>query len=330
MSSSSSQFLNFLSWRNRYTRLVIGVVAISALVYIFLINNIQENGFELDSKAKGHGDLELSQVTKDTIYVRKVFKDWQTCIQKTADYSEFKKFWDSFSITLEKCKNNTEARLVELVPVKNLDEIKHYIFSPKEEKSVVVTLGIGADVEAEKWIKSKLPADSEFFGADPIVSPNSDLFSPIGIFFPIAVGKDTGLLQSNVRLDDGNYKMTTMANIDVITFFTKLMNRTLIDHLFLDNEGPEYDLLPMMAKNAEFDAHNIVICHMNVEIHHAPVGSDKAEKFVRMMKQIFADGRYVPIRAVNALHQRTFFINVDHPYCINKYLTQFFPVQKQL
>uniref|UniRef100_A0A8R1IJJ8 Uncharacterized protein n=1 Tax=Caenorhabditis japonica TaxID=281687 RepID=A0A8R1IJJ8_CAEJA len=61
---------------------------------------------------------------------------------------------------------------------------------PKEEPSVVVTLGIGLDVRAEKTLKDSLPQGSQFFAADPIYKGNGELFEPIGSYFPFAVGKE--------------------------------------------------------------------------------------------------------------------------------------------
>ncbi|ETN84659.1 hypothetical protein NECAME_17054 [Necator americanus] len=71
------------------------------------------------------------------------------------------------------------------------------------DPSVVVSLGIGADVTAELQLKDKLPQGSEFFGADPVIVPNSELFSRIGIFFPFAVSKESGVVKSEIRENDG-------------------------------------------------------------------------------------------------------------------------------
>ncbi|KAK6024597.1 hypothetical protein OSTOST_09589 [Ostertagia ostertagi] len=44
-----------------------------------------------------------------------------------------------------------------------------------------------------------------------------------------------------------------------------MVNRTRIDNLLMDNEGPEYYLIPMMAIDNVFSGDNIVICQINVE-----------------------------------------------------------------
>ncbi|PIO64626.1 hypothetical protein TELCIR_13740, partial [Teladorsagia circumcincta] len=44
-----------------------------------------------------------------------------------------------------------------------------------------------------------------------------------------------------------------------------MVNRTRIDNLLMDNEGPEYDLIPMIIIDNVLPEKNIVICQMNVE-----------------------------------------------------------------
>ena len=60
-----------------------------------------------------------------------------------------------------------------------------------QEPSVVVTLGIGLDVKAETTLKNTLPFGSRFFAADPIFKGNGELYEPVGLYFPFAVGKET-------------------------------------------------------------------------------------------------------------------------------------------
>ncbi|VDO13982.1 unnamed protein product [Haemonchus placei] len=64
--------------------------------------------------------------------------------------------------------------------------------------SVVITLGIGWDVQAEKKLKEQLPNGSRFYGADPIYEQNDKLYSEIGQYFPLAVGNETKVSQAYV------------------------------------------------------------------------------------------------------------------------------------
>ncbi|VDL64068.1 unnamed protein product [Nippostrongylus brasiliensis] len=78
---------------------------------------------------------------------------------------------------------------------------------------------------------------SEFFGADPVLMPNAELFKEIGMFFPFAVSGQTAIADAYI-LEDGEFTST---------FFTKLINRTNIDLLLMDNEDGEYEIVPQLA-----------------------------------------------------------------------------------
>ncbi|KHJ98323.1 hypothetical protein OESDEN_01695 [Oesophagostomum dentatum] len=120
----------------------------------------------------------------------------------------------------------------------------------------------------------------------------------------------------------GKYVFQTMVHIDIITFLTKLTETFFIDQFLMDNEGPEYDLLPMMGVGAEFDQNGIVVCQINAEIHH---GHTKfKERFAELMRGLLKDRRYAVLVVVTTGHHRTFLINVEHKSCIDKYLKQFF------
>uniref|UniRef100_A0A0K0D0Y1 Methyltransf_21 domain-containing protein n=1 Tax=Angiostrongylus cantonensis TaxID=6313 RepID=A0A0K0D0Y1_ANGCA len=126
------------------------------------------------------------------------------------------------------------------------------VFKQTAKPSVVVSLGIGADIRAEEKLKEVLPKDTEFFGADPVMIPNAELFSKVGKFFPFAISADNGLHKAQIRLDNGSYGIVTVEHIKVLDFFLIMLERDFIDHVIMDNEGPEYDFIPMIAINNVF------------------------------------------------------------------------------
>ncbi|KAK6030173.1 hypothetical protein OSTOST_03703, partial [Ostertagia ostertagi] len=145
-----------------------------------------------------------------------------------------------------------------------LDMMRHEPLK-NSDPSIVVTLGVGTDISAEQQLQRMLPKGSEFFGADPVAATNADIFSEIGLFFPVAVNHRSGLSFSNIRLHNGTYKKTILEHVHFLTFLTKMVNRSRIDFLFMDVENPEYHLIPMIAIDNIFSEHNIVICQINVE-----------------------------------------------------------------
>ncbi|CAJ0588764.1 unnamed protein product [Cylicocyclus nassatus] len=109
----------------------------------------------------------------------------------------------------------------------------------------------------------------------------------------------------------------------MLTFLRDMVNRTVIDHLIMDNEGPEFDLLPMIAVDNVLERNGITICQMNVEIH-APGPQERLEYFATMMSDVLKAKRFAPIYNLYWGHQRAFFINFEDPLCVEKYLVQFF------
>ncbi|KAK6021427.1 hypothetical protein OSTOST_12900, partial [Ostertagia ostertagi] len=189
--------------------------------------------------------LVLLRVTSRTSAVPKrvlqAFIDWQLCMTARFDSKKDKpeKLWEEFAEMTQYCTSNTDVSKIKLIELPNDDEVKHYILSQDTtEPSVVVSLGIGADIRVEQQLKEKLPEGSEFFGADPVTTPNADLYGQVGMFFPLAVSDHSGHSKAHIRLDNGDYKYMPVVHIDIGTFFTKMINRTHIDHMILDNEGP--------------------------------------------------------------------------------------------
>uniref|UniRef100_A0A8R1EX91 Methyltransf_21 domain-containing protein n=1 Tax=Caenorhabditis japonica TaxID=281687 RepID=A0A8R1EX91_CAEJA len=113
-----------------------------------------------------------------------------------------------------------------------------------------------------------------------------------------------------------------MPHIDIITFLTKFVKELTIDQFLMDNEGPEYDILPMMARGAQFDRAGIVVCQCNTEVHNAD--EVRKRRFLEIMNTIIDDGRYAFMVSYATVHHRFFFINIEHPICVEKYFSRFF------
>uniref|UniRef100_A0A0K0DIF3 Methyltransf_21 domain-containing protein n=1 Tax=Angiostrongylus cantonensis TaxID=6313 RepID=A0A0K0DIF3_ANGCA len=255
------------------------------------------------------------------------FTDWNQCTMAHLDSmrSAPEKIWNNFAAITTHCTSITRVSKIKLVPFESNDGIKHYIliFKQVTNPSVVVSLGIGTDIRVEEKLKELLPENSEFFGADPVIVPNAALFKKVGTFFPYAVSAQTGLQESKIRLNSGVYQILCVGHIDVLTFFLKIIKRNYIDHLILDNEGPEYEFLPMIAVNNMFLGNAIYICHMNV-VFHDPGPEEGYAKFAKIMWDLLAAGRFGIIHNLSGGNQRMFIVNYEDRRCIKKYLEQFF------
>ncbi|KHJ85920.1 hypothetical protein OESDEN_14343, partial [Oesophagostomum dentatum] len=232
--------------------------------------------------------------------------------------------WRNFANISNTCVAETILSKIKTTALQNKDDVKHYIFCKNvSAPSTIVSLGIGEDVTVELQLKNMLPAESEFFGADPVVQPNSKLFGKVGTFFPFAVGAKTGIVESTILQDDGSYKDKDAISIDFISFLKDMVNRTTIDLMIMDNEGPEFDLVPMIAIENALERNGITICQLNVEFH-APGPAQRYQMFERIMSRVFAAKLFVPLESLYWGHQRIYFVNLDSPYCMEKYITQFF------
>ncbi|PIO76924.1 hypothetical protein TELCIR_00974 [Teladorsagia circumcincta] len=216
--------------------------------------------------------VEIQLLSTDNIKVplskmTEAFHDWRLCMETQLDTIRQKpvKMWLDFPSITTFCRTTTDIRRIEHITLRNNDDVKHFILSKDGDPSVTVTLGVGTDIGVERQLQDLLPEGSEFFGADPVAMPNAEIFSRIGTFFPFAISNHSGLSYSTIRTDNGNYIRRAVENVPFTTFLRKMVNRTRIDHLLMDNEGPEYYLIPMIAIGNVFSGDNIVICQINVE-----------------------------------------------------------------
>ncbi|KAJ1364257.1 hypothetical protein KIN20_024307 [Parelaphostrongylus tenuis] len=131
-------------------------------------------------------------------------------------------------------------------------------------------------------IGSEPKKNTEFFGAGPVTVPNSELFEKV----------------------------------------EKMVRQNLIDYIIIDNEGPEYDVIPMIAVHELFAENDIVFCQINVEFHEQGPEERKA-KFSKIMLDLLQVGRYAVIRHQKHEYQLMFLVDFKNSQCVEKYLKQF-------
>lgn len=59
-------------------------------------------------------------------------------------------------------------------------------------------MGIGYDVQVEEKLKKLVPSQCHFFGADPVVQVNKQIYERIGKYFPFAVSAIDGFGEAQV------------------------------------------------------------------------------------------------------------------------------------
>ncbi|KAJ1358295.1 hypothetical protein KIN20_016697 [Parelaphostrongylus tenuis] len=286
---------------------VLLVLLIGSMTYYALIPLLYENNTEQSAVAAA-------------------FRDWKKCILMHADdiKTDPEKVWENFAAITTRCVNSTNVSKIKVDIFHNREEPKYFILNRTDTKpAVILTIGVGADIDAEEKLKEVLPKGTEFFGADPIRVPNAELFSKVGKFFSLAVGGYSGLYEASVRNESSLYEPLLVNHVDVLTFILKMVKHNFIDHIILDNEGPEYDIIPMMAVDNLFADSNVVVCHLNVEFHQ-PGPKKRLPRFLKIMFDMLRVGRYGIVRSVNIGYQQMFLVNYEDPRCVEKYLKQFF------
>ena len=90
--------------------------------------------------------------------------------------------------------------MIPLIPIKNDDEVKHFL-PPlnKTQDCNVVTLGIGRDVKAELKLKSKYP-QCRFLGVDPDDKVSGRMYQEEleGTFVKGAIGAEDGQFRASI------------------------------------------------------------------------------------------------------------------------------------
>ncbi|CAD6193465.1 unnamed protein product [Caenorhabditis auriculariae] len=215
------------------------------------------------------------------------------CFEKKISkyYGQPKKLWERFSRAVSLCSPRLHS--VELGAFANTDEFKVPLLAPSED-CVVLSLGIGKDVKAERRMRDRM-SQCVFIGADPVNESNADLFSQVGKFYNVAVGHKNGSFRSYVLEDV--YRYQEVAYMDLATFIKLNVNRKIVDQMMMDVEHAEYPVLPFLEKGGELSQRDIAI---NIEIHRPT--SEDLQAFVGFLRR-------------NSLSQQWIFINSEiHPF----------------
>ncbi|CAJ0606344.1 unnamed protein product [Cylicocyclus nassatus] len=183
--------------------------------------------------------------------------------------------------------------------------------------SIIVTLGIGQDTNAEEALSKVLPKDSLFYGADPVRKINEDLFNKIGTFFPFAIGSRSRISNASVLINR-TYVTRSVVHVELAYFLTEFIGFRVYDNLWIDIEGGEYELFPYFYRNGKLDEHGITLCQFNMEVHRPD--EEQKELFRKFVLRILKDKRYAFFRPVQGRHMRLYFLNYSEEHCVSKYM----------
>ncbi|PIC55312.1 hypothetical protein B9Z55_000642 [Caenorhabditis nigoni] len=256
---------------------------------------------------------------------RKILENWSICAREQLDkIHTADEFWHQFPSLTSYCDLAENIDLLGLISLKNSDEVK-YALMPKNVPAKnstfnFVTLGIGKDITAEKAFKEEanfLGYEVKFYGADPIIEDNSQLFSQIGEFFPFAIGGKTEISNASV-LKNGTYREETISHVELLKFLKDNLKITEIDHLWLDAEGAEFGLFDYFYNDGPLERNGISFCQMNLEVHIGDI--NRKIEFMKFAKRLAHEKRFVMLKSVYVSHIRLYLFNFGSSKCVDKYL----------
>lgn len=252
------------------------------------------------------------------------FSTWNSCVQREfllGKKENAEQFWENFKDKSQKC--DREARITQemkIVPLQNMDEMKYAVLPvQKSSKNVFVTLGIGHDITAEESFLQKMKSINQnvtFYGADPIVKENAELYSKIGKFFPFAVGGKAGFSTASVLLD-GEYIDIPVVHVDVYYFLSEVLREDKIDYFWIDAEYAEYGFLDIFSKNGPLSKKGIVFCQMSFEVHNP--NQQQKEQFMELIGNLVEEKQYGFFHSENVGHMRMWIFNFGNHYCVRKF-----------
>ncbi|CAI5450637.1 unnamed protein product [Caenorhabditis angaria] len=280
---------------------------------------------ELQNLPRCH--LSIDNLTPKTS-PEKLLKGFHDCVdpifENHLNKLDVKDFSTKICDAIKKCDDISEFQDLVIDEFSNSHEIKWGILPACKEPNIMVTLGIGHDVQAEVSLYKTLP-NTTFYGADPIIEPNLQLYSSFGKFFPFAVARKAGITEfivlPNQNQKTRKYTHQDVTTIDLPYFFKEILNLNQIDFLWIDIEGGELTFIDYFHKGKKLDELGISICQFNIELHPDiwPNGYQIVYNFIN---QVLKENRYVFLKPMETEKGvfRLFFINVEDQKCVRKYL----------
>ncbi|KAF1763468.1 hypothetical protein GCK72_011734 [Caenorhabditis remanei] len=269
------------------------------------------------------GDLSSTGVQQDvTNLMESVKKQFSDCITPIVNQwkgraKEMNIEWVSKAAICDKLPIFEDLKVI---PFNNQHETKWAVLPKCKEENILVTLGVGHDTTAEERLNRTIP-NTKFYGADPIIEPNRQMYSAFGKFFPFAIGKQPGFTKFRV-LPNQNQKTRKYIYQDVTTipflyFLHDILKLQKIDFAWIDIEGGEFEFLDQIH-------HEVKFCQFNLEVHSrfAPAG---AQVFHDFIFKVLEQQKYVFLQSINTgtgVH-RMFFLNVEDRECLAKYFNNY-------
>lgn len=194
------------------------------------------------------------------------------------------------------------------------------------ERNVLVTLGVRDDSLAVQKMKETF-GNLMTFGTNACDWRNNDYDN----FYNYAIGVNGTGIQT---VYDKDGKIVELRDKSVRSFFNKVIRVRvrllspssfllintfqIIDMLWVNVEGGEFEYWKYFGKNGVFSSMGITVCQMNLEFN-----KEDGVHFEEFMTDLYESKLYIFMRPTVSQKERItrgFFLNIDDPICVRKYL----------
>lgn len=246
----------------------------------------------------------------------------QRCLTKHVHSTAKGDLWQTLNGIISKCcKTVGEVLRVEFL--NNTDESKGFIDYTDlslSKNCTLITVGIGNDIEAERKLLSRVPG-CLLYGADPIFT-TGQVYKQIGQLFTLGI-LDKRINSTALVADNHAYHRRIIEHVGFVEFIQNYAGISHVDFLFLDAEGAEYKILPLLSTGGAVDRAGITICQWSVELH-GPVSSYHLTlvDWDSLIRNLLLKSPYIPLWSEVAHgHYRIFFAHIKNPYCSKRFFS---------
>ncbi|PIC27088.1 hypothetical protein B9Z55_019451 [Caenorhabditis nigoni] len=215
-----------------------------------------------------------------------------------------------YPLIISVCGNENEVKNIQVDQYPGKEK-SYWGVSPKcEEQHVFVTLGIGNDSEAIRLMKKKFRSLSSY-GTSAYGSKHEDYDH----FYNYAIGINGTGLQT---VYGTNGEIMELKDVSVSSFFKNIIKQNIIDMLWINIDGGEFEYWSYFSKKGQFEKLGITVCQFNLEVDR-----NDGNNFSKLSSNLFESETYIFLRAEIKANRETvyaYFLNIRHPYCIQKYL----------
>uniref|UniRef100_A0A915KRT0 Methyltransferase FkbM domain-containing protein n=1 Tax=Romanomermis culicivorax TaxID=13658 RepID=A0A915KRT0_ROMCU len=302
--------------------LLYALLLFSAAMCLILLNNKVKNYMMSEGRCNFQSvDVEFSNQNnkaRGTDCLPPLVKRLKKCLLWSLAPTTAGQFWSSLTPAIEDCCRFL-SKTLPIHTLYNMDDFKFAILPiAGKVKCVTLTIGIGNDIGAEKELKKLIP-NCQFIGTDPIVE-SGKIYDNIGRYLNIAVSDSNGTIEASV-LANGTYQSRNVTAQNFNDLLVEL-KEPVIDFLFLDAEGAEYQIMPLLTNERRYL--NSVVCQISVEIHgYSSEYRMNDVDYKAQVLDLIANSSFLPIYGTKAGFNRMYWLNMESPACLEKYFADF-------